>query len=485
MKKITNKNKEFNPYTFQFNLNNENYNNYSFVFDTASYIIWVGNQTLDENNTIIIFTKEGEKINAKEICKEDNFCWFKTNKKINKGYIGSIGISNKNMEIFNNNREDNKNKKYNFLNYYINKLIIKKEERYINFIQKNNNEASMIFGHNDDLFNKENSKKCQCKKNKKNENDEDNNIYWCCEISSIKIGIDDIYTVSNNNEYGIFSISEEYIIGPRNGIKILNYYEKLIKDTFGVNCQKRYNILTELRCASFNYKEIPNLYFEMKGDLGIVALSYDLFKSVDENDLEFKIKINNETKENIWYLGEPVIKNYNLLLNYTNFSDITLIIIPSSINGFFFISIAIIFGFIILLISIIIILYILKNAKEKNEINTFFNSFSQKKEKSFFSFGKISALKNNYNESIGIIEEEDEENDKNNIKNIKNNSFNNIELEDKNGNIINDSDSDNNIIRTNNNNNNLETPISVEFSLNDIGEELDDNDDLFIKKLKK
>ena len=52
-----------------------------------------------------------------------------------------------------------------------------------------------------------------------------------------------------------------------------------------------------------------------------------------------------------------------------------------------------------------------------------------------------------------------------------NNSFNNNNITNKNNNII--------------KNNNLETPISVEFSLNDIGDEFDDNDDLFIKQLKK
>ena len=478
MSKNTNENNTFNPYIFQFNFENEKEKNDSFIFDTSSYIVWKGNNIINKSDTIKISTITGEELSSNEICiNEEQFCWFKTNKIMNSGYIGVIGISNKNRNIFiNKEDEDDKDKNKNYyLNYYLNSFNIKKEERFINFIQKNNNDALMIFGENNYIFNKDNSKKCQCKK-KKNKND-DINIFWCCEISSIKVGENDIYLSSKyNNEYGIFAINEEYIIGPRAGITILNYYEKLIKDTFEINCIKESNNrLIYLKCGYFNYNETLDLSFIMKGDIRILALSQDLFKNIDNDYLEFKIKINNNTKDNIWYLGEPIVKNYNLLLNYTNLSDISLIIIPSNLNGFVLVTIIMILGFILLIAFITIIIYILKKGKNKNEKYTFFNSDNLKKD-TLFNFGKNPASKNNYKQLIEKIVEEDLEDSENNnsINNIiETNSFNNIkEINKDDNNSI-----DNNTIKKKINK--AETLTSVEFSLNDFVDENDD--DLFIR----
>ena len=492
MKKNTNDNNAFNPYIFKYNFKNEKENNYSFIFDTSSYIIWEGNNTIYKNETIAISTITGEELSANEICINDYFCWFKTNKEMKLGYIGVIGISNKNRNIFINRKdEDDKDKNKNYyLNYYLNSFDIKKEERYINFIQKNNNDALMIFGKNNNIFNKDNSKKCQCKKkNNKNENNEDNNIFWCCELSSIKIGENDIYLSSNNNEYGIFAINEEYIIGPRAGFTLLNYYEKLIKDTFGVNCIKENNNrLIYLKCDYFNYNETLDLSFIMKGDIRILAMSQDLFKMIDNDNLELKIKINNNTKDNAWYLGDPIVKNYNLLLNYTNLSDISLIIIPSNLNGFILVTIAMILGFILLIIFIIII-YILKRGKNKNEKYTFFSSENWKKDR-LFSFHKNPSLKNNCTELIEKIDEEnleDSENNKNSINNIETNSFNNLKEINKDenniGNELNNNFNDNNAIKKNINK--AGTLTSVEFSLNDFVDENDDDDDIFMRPPNK
>ena len=508
MKKINDNNNEFNPYIFKFNFKEKNY---SFIFDTSSYIIWVGNHTINETDTIFnISTINGEKMFGNEKCRDDNLCYFITNitnEKMNKGYYGSIGLSNKHRDIIffndtNINNKNNSHKIYQYLNYSINKDNIN-EERYINFIQRNKNEASMIFGHKDKIF-KNDSPKCQCKVNSTDTlNITDNNIYWCCEISTIKLGENQIL-INKKNRFGIFSISEEYIIAPYSERYILNYFEKYIKDNYGVNCEKIYSNLTELKCDYFNYKEMPDLTFMMKGNLGILALSSDLFKKID-NDLELKIKINNNIEKQFWYLGEPIVKNYNFLFNYTNLKDINLIIVPWNQNGFFLIIFAIIIGFIILISFIIIIIHIIKKSKNKKENNTFFSSGidNQKKENTFFSFGKNSISKNNYTDSIEKIEEEEDEETElnknkitniNNINKIENNSLNNININNNmennsfNNNIINNSFNNNNITNKNNNiikNNNLETPISVEFSLNDIGDEFDDNDDLFIKQLKK
>ena len=493
MKKNNVDNNEFNPYIFNFIFRDKNY---SFIFDTSTYLMWIGNQTINKNYaTLNISTIHGEKILANEICKDGNFCYFTIDKEMNKGYNGSIGLSNKYRDFLNSNNKDNNNNKkiYQYLDYINDTNNLKNEEKYINFIQKNKNEALMKFGSIDNIF-KKNSQKCQCQKR-----DNEGNIYWCCEISTIKAGENAVLPRWINNNYGIFSISEEFIIGPSSGIYILNYFENYIRENYGVKCKKNYSTLIELKCDYFNYKELPDLTFMMKGNLGILALSRDLFKKID-NYLLLKIKINYPTFSihNYWYLGDPIVKNYNLLLNYTNSNDTSLIIIPWNQNGFILIIIAIILGFIILISFIITIIYILKKSKNKNEKNTFFSSESDslKRENTFFSFGKNSISKNNYTDSIEKIEEEEDEETElnknkitniNNINNLENNSFNNInsfnKIENNSFNNINlNNKSNNNIIK---NNNNLEAPISVEFSLNDIGDEFDDNDDLFIKDLKK
>jgi hypothetical protein len=465
MKKKANGNNEFNPYTFQLPYDSQiNNNNYSFIFDTSSYILWIGNQIIDTKDFIIIETIDGKKIKGNEICTSSDFCWFETDKKMNEGYIGVIGISNKYRKvIFSNEDEKNDDNIY----YYLDRINKNQEERYINFIQKDNNEATMIFGYCDDYFKKDNLRKCQCKKGDIN----NTNIYWCCEISSLKMGEVDIYMPSAKNyEYGIFSISEEYIIAPKTGINILKYYEKYIKDKYNINCTiNNNNILIELICEYFNYIELPDLYFIMKENIGIVAFSSDLFKKIDNNKLVFKIKVNYITKE-YWYIGEPIVKNYNLLLNYTSLKDAYLIIIPSNLKGFFIIIIAIIGGFIFLFIFIIIIFCIYKKDK-LNKTKSFLSSDSPKKDNTFNGLNKNSSFKNNYYE---IIEEENEEKTygiKSDV-NIINANTDKLDKRIK-------KDEDYNNINNDNFNAN-----SIDFSINEIGDIFDEND-FFIKNPKK
>ena len=478
MKKNTNNNNEFSPYTFQISFDNQLEYNYTYIFDTSTYIVWIGNQNLDNKTIIRIETINGGHIFGNEICTSSNFCWFKVDKRMGKNYSGVIGISNKHREIINNVQDSN-----NY--YYLNTLNKNAEERFINFIQKSNNEASMIFGYKDDVFNKDYSQICQCKKNntKSNKNNEIYNIYWCCELSSLKMGEIEIYKPSEGqNEYGIFSISEEFIIAPKRCISILNQYEKYILDKYNVKCKIKGSdgLIFGIICEYFNYIELPDLYFIMKEDICIVTFSSDLFKIIDSNNtLEFKIKVNNNTNE-YWYIGEPIVKNYNLLLNYTNLTDVNLVIISSNSNGFVLIIFAIIISFIFFFIFIIIIIYIIKK-NETNKEKSFFNYDNPKRENTFLSFRKNSSYRNNYTELIEKIEEENEEDSDNKKKNINIINKNSCKL----GERINKDEYNNNINIGNGAINDNIITNSVEFILNDIGDDFDENDDLFIKLQKK
>ena len=46
MEKNNDNNNEFSAYIFKINFRDKNY---SFTFDTSSYIVWVGNQTINKN----------------------------------------------------------------------------------------------------------------------------------------------------------------------------------------------------------------------------------------------------------------------------------------------------------------------------------------------------------------------------------------------------------------------------------------------------
>ena len=144
----------------------------------------------------------------------------------------------------------------------------------------------------------------------------------------------------------------------------------------------------------------------MKGGIGIMALSIDLFKILNNYTLEFKIKLGNkDDKRNNWYLGEPVVKNYNFLLNYSK-GNANLTIIPSSLSGFILIIVACVGGFLFLFIFIMGIYCMSK--KEKKSKKFTIEKLDDNKYGDEIYFGK-----DTINEKIEENEEEDEKSDNN------------------------------------------------------------------------
>ena len=132
-----------------------------------------------------------------------------------------------------------------------------------------------------------------------------------------------------------------------------------------------------MRCDYFNYEDLPDLSFVMESGFSIMALSIDLFKILKNFTLEFKIKYKNDSEDsNIWYLGEPVVKNYNFLLNYTDRSNVKLLIIPSSLNGFILIIVACVGGFLFLFIFLTIIYCVSKNDKKFAKRKSYFSNWN-------------------------------------------------------------------------------------------------------------
>ena len=410
LKKLSNEKNEYNPYVFNFTLsdydNNDTIVKYPSIFDTTQLHILVKDENISETD---------EKTGTIYIKNNTPFYYLKKNKFDNYDkYYGIIGLSNKSEP------GNNYDKSYSYLTY-LNITQNEENKKYINFIQ-NENEALMIFGRKDSKFNNANSRMCKCKEQ-----------YWSCEISSIRIGVNDI--VYTSNELGIFSISEEYIIAPKNGgNKTLYYYKNKIKELFNVDCtlaEDKNDHLINLTCDKyFNYEDLPDLSFVMKSGITIMALSIDLFKILKDYKLVFKIKYRSTGEINKWYLGEPVVKNYNFLLNYTNEDDANLIIVPASLNGFILIIVACVGGFLFLFIFLTIIYCVSKNDKKNVKRRSYFSNwhFGKRNSDIFFS------AKNSYiKEKVEENEEEDEKSESSESKSEKSDDKSDNKSDNKSG----------------------------------------------------
>jgi hypothetical protein len=82
-------------------------------------------------------------------------------------------------------------------------------------------------------------------------------------------------------------------------------------------------------CKSFNFAELPDFNIILDGEIYLIALSFDLFKEKNDTHLYFKIILNEANTREYWYLGDPIIKNYNLLFDYTKTGNETITIVQS------------------------------------------------------------------------------------------------------------------------------------------------------------
>ena len=285
LKKLSKGNNEYNPYTFTFTLN-DNQSIYPAIFDTTQSYILMSDENEKEENFLDNYYSKCYYLNDSKGIKEceiiirnqtTSFYYFLSKEKISdKGILGIIGLSNINRHSINN-----KNKGHNYSS-----LSILQEQinftNYINFIQKEDDEAIMNFGDKDSSFTKGHSRKCKCK-----------DKFWSCELISLKIGGEEIYSQTILQEFAIFSISDEYIIAPKKqGEDTLDYYKTKIKELFGIECHKTFgeDNYSVFICNYFNYEDLPDLSFVMKGGIQIMALSIDLFKIIKDYKLELKIK---------------------------------------------------------------------------------------------------------------------------------------------------------------------------------------------------
>ena len=401
MHKENNENNKFTPYIFNLSLDDQIFI-YPSYFNMTSFYVHI--QDENENNSISF----NDHINNITIGNQTFYYINRSSNYFENKYYASVGIS----KNFSNFREFSFiSSNYNLSDFSYIDMLQKEQQNnkdyqgsYISFIQNENNEAIMSFGEFDSQFDTGDSYKCQS----------EFGYYFSCQISSIKIGVNEIYTTSTGKqEIGIFSLTDEYLILPsKPGNETMFYYKNKIYELFGIECideNEGSDKMINLTCDYFNYEDLPDLYFEMKGGIGVMALSVDMFKILANYKLEFKLKYRKYGEDislmNKWILGEPVTKNYNFFVNYTDKEKPYLIIVPSSLNGFILILIATVGGFVFLFIFLTIIYC---SAKKENKMKN--NIFERKKYNSRTNFFSID--KNYINEAIEEHENELEENEK-------------------------------------------------------------------------
>ena len=377
---------KFLPYTYTSNIDSEKY-----IFDTASFYSWKNDLDGAKNDDIAgynFINKKNEimdgiiKINSLNM----EYIEINSNKYLNK--VWSICIPKNfperlKQEIdnnINNNKKDNdniNNIKYNYLDILSNDL--KEEEKYINYIQDSISTGQISFGSKNEIFDAEKNNKeiksCTCISPPDTEKENEFLNFWNCKIDSFYINNDKMpssYSISISGEiFAIFAIEEEYIIAPKlTGTEIINYYNNLINNNYDVSCNLEYfkpNIKIMI-CETFNFAELPDFNILLDGEIYLIAFSFDLFKVKNDTHILFKILLNEANTKEYWYLGDPIIKNYNFLFDYRFPGNETITIVQSdkyesmTIILFFCVS-----AFITVLFYTFLIIFLVKKLKNGNK----------------------------------------------------------------------------------------------------------------------
>ena len=372
-----NKEEIFSPYKFS----SEIFAKGDYVFDTASFYSWRNNLKKTDIGEYEYKNKKNENLKGTLKFNDLNLNYIEINSKKYNDYFGAICIPKNIPDRIKEkiNPDNDENIKYSYLDLINSEL--KNNEKYINYIQDSINTGKMIFGKKNDIFDEEKShkeiKSCSCISPKDTEIENEFLNFWNCKIDSFlvnSIKMPSSYSTSINGDiFAIFAIEEEYIIAPKiTGTEIINFYKDLIEDNYDTSCALEMfsNDIKIMQCKSFNFAELPDFNIILDGEIYLIALSFDLFKEKNDTHVYFKILLNQANTREYWYLGDPIIKNYNLLFDYTTPGKESITIVQSDkyesmiIILFFCIS-----SFITLLFYIfLIILRLRKMNKETYEI---------------------------------------------------------------------------------------------------------------------
>ena len=142
---------------------------------------------------------------------------------------------------------------------------------------------------------------------------------WHCESRSISLTGAQNFT-QFKSPY-IFDTAYVDIRGPFfEGNSILSE----IKEIFGEKCQfiseeiDEENRYVKLICDyDIDISKLPDVIFNLKGGFELRAKNFDIFRVVlIDGKKKYLSKIVGDTRYNYWNLGEPILKNYNMVFDY-------------------------------------------------------------------------------------------------------------------------------------------------------------------------
>ena len=140
---------------------------------------------------------------------------------------------------------------------------------------------------------------------------------WHCQVLSMYFSNGDNYTILSST--AIFDTGYAYIRGPFFHVdKIFNKIIELSgnKCKYILSEEKKENI--KLICDSDIDKSIfPDISFDIVG-FKMTLLKYDLFRKILLNDgsKKYEVIIIGDNSYDYWNLGEPILKNYDMVFNY-------------------------------------------------------------------------------------------------------------------------------------------------------------------------
>ena len=140
---------------------------------------------------------------------------------------------------------------------------------------------------------------------------------WHCDMRSLALSTGENFTEIHSPV--AFSTGYHDIRGPYiEGLILFNALLVYLEDKCEiVDYNSDEYLYSKLICNnSVSFLNIPDIIFNIKG-FQLILLKDDLFRLVEyNNEMKYICKIVIDTKYDYWNLGEPVLKNYNMVFDY-------------------------------------------------------------------------------------------------------------------------------------------------------------------------
>ena len=236
----------------------------------------------------------------------------KINEPITKDYSGVLGVK----KIVNYNDDDSGSYSFLFISNLFKKNIIDYRSLMIEY--KSDKKGEITIGQN--IMNiKDYYDRCISQINK--DDFERFKFFWYCNLKQIK-EINDTIVYENNtifisstdyaNYYFVFDTASKYIEAPQ---KELKFIFSLVIRLSNEKCFMRFMDSEHdmIVCnRDFDIRKVPDIKFKMNEKI-LTIYSKDLFDFVDDH---YVFKVIESNGEETWFMGEPLIKNYQLILDY-------------------------------------------------------------------------------------------------------------------------------------------------------------------------